>query len=214
MLLADNLKAVQDPVLNVPGLELPDGWTLRPYQKVDATFLCMQKRAVLGELPAAGKKLIAITACLKLFELGKAQRVLIVSLGSDADQWIEEVDKVCDRHVTAELYRGSPKHREYLRNQGHAPDFHVTTYQTIRADLVYLLGVYDVIILDEVSYIRNCESAAHWALRTLCSPDPHEIIPRAQEGLPRTVPRRRQAQGTPRTTQGPPVPTPNTPRHQ
>ncbi len=126
-----------DPVLSVPGLRTDIPERPFPYQKTDAAYLCLYKRALLAEYPAAGKKLITIMAILKLFSLHRAQNALILSLGTDCDQWVEEFDKFTEG-VSTQLYRGSPAQRRRMLENN--PDIRVTTYDTARADLHDLLN--------------------------------------------------------------------------
>lgn len=160
-----------NPTLTVPGLRTDIKEVPRPYQLSGAYFLCARPRAILAEYPGAGKKLTTIMAVLKLFSLMKARNALVVSLGTDCDQWVEEIDHFTEG-ITTQLYRGATKDRRWMLSS--EPDFRITTYQTAARDLWELAGLHDIIILDEVSFLKNPETFAHQHLRGLCAPSLQE----------------------------------------
>lgn len=167
--------ATPQPRLTVPGLRVPEAWKkpdtvdgVRPYQIIDAVFALMRQRCIVAEYPGAGKKLIAVMAALKAFDLMKAQSFLVISLGGDVDQWCEDLEMLTDG-CFVQNYRGSVKDRRFMRS-GSLPDFRVTSYQTAAADCEHLFGVHQGIILDEVSYIKNPETDVHAHMRALCAP--------------------------------------------
>lgn len=165
-LTVDELIASPGPKLTVPGL-LYDAVEPRPYQIVDAVFALMYPRSLIAEYPGAGKKLITLMAAGKAFETRGARNALIMSIGTDVDQWVEEIQKFTDFSV--QLYRGTPKERAYMR--GSDVDFRVTTYSTAAADLKYLMGMHDILVADEISYLRNCFADVSFAMRALFAPD-------------------------------------------
>lgn len=161
--------AVENPKITIPGLvDVPDK-PVRPYQRVGTAYMLTHPRSILAEPPGAGKKLTAIMSTLKSFETGRAQNALVVSLGTDVDQWDEEFDEFTEDAAT-QIYRGTPKERRWmLQDEGAQVRF--CSYQTAAADLLQLLGSHDIWILDETSFIKNHETNAHECLRTALSPD-------------------------------------------
>ncbi len=193
-LTPDNLIGTLNPKMTIPGLKVPrriveDGtrrtdWLPaeelppRPYQLIDIAYHSLPKgvwdgvehrRSMNAEYTGAGKKLIAVGTCLKLFALGKLDSVLVISLGVDVSQWIDDLrNHTEDLHI--QEYRGTVKERERMRG-GDTPDFRVCSYHTATADALSLLGAHDGVILDEVSYLKNVDTNAHRHIRLLCAPD-------------------------------------------
>jgi SNF2 family DNA or RNA helicase len=170
--------AVKDPKLTVEALDPPEGCEPYDYQKVDAAFAIMRKRCVIAEYPAAGKKLIAILGALKLIELGKIEHVLVVSLGTDVDQWVEEVDE-WTTGISIEPHRGEKKKRLRRLESDYLPDMMTCSYQTAAADIGTLLNKFDLIILDEVSFIKTPKTEPKSIaprLRALCAPTRGEQV--------------------------------------
>jgi SNF2 family DNA or RNA helicase len=170
-LSVEQLMQVKNPKMTVPGLRLDTGKIPRPYQIVDAAFMLMYPRSILAEYAGAGKKLITIMACLKGMSLMKIDNVLIISLGSDADQWVEDLHESTEG-CSIQLYRGSTDERRWKREE--EVDFRVTTYQTAVNDMRHLIGQNTAIVLDEVSYIKNPESNANNVVTALCAPSYQE----------------------------------------
>lgn len=171
-LTVQQLQSASNPHMTVPGLrdDIPE--QPRGYQYVDATFLILRKRAILAEYAGAGKKLICIMAFLKLFSLMKARNVLVVSLGTDVDQWVEEIEHFTEG-VTVQRYRGTVDDRRRMR--GEDVDVRVCTYQTAVQDARHLLGMHDIVILDECSFLKNPDTHAAEHLRGLLKPTKQEI---------------------------------------
>jgi SNF2 family DNA or RNA helicase len=155
------------PQITVPNLRPGVAEIVRPFQAVDATALCLYKRFIIGEYPGAGKKLIAILAILKNFELGRSRNVLIVSLGSDVQQWVEEFRKFTTG-IEVLPHRGTKANRR--ASLGSPPQVLISSYQAVQSDWADMLGVFDTVVLDEVSYIRNPESDAALTVGALCAP--------------------------------------------
>lgn len=153
--------------MTVPGLRYQPDKVPRDYQVVDAAYLQMYPRSVLAEYPGAGKKLIAEMATLKLFSRMMARQALIISLGSDADQWVEDLHTDTEG-CTIQLYRGTKDERRRMAQE--EVDFRVTTYQTATNDVDLLIGRHEIIILDETSFLKNPGTNAHFNLRALCAP--------------------------------------------
>ncbi len=162
-LTVEQLMAVQEPRLTVPGLFIPEGFDRRPYQLIDALFILLRKRCIVAEVPGSGKKLITVMAVLKAFSMMKARSALVVSLGTDVDQWAEDLQLLAPE-CTVQVYRGSPRDRRFMRSVD-PPDFRITTYQTAAADTEHLFGQHEFIVLDEVSYLKNPDTDAHKHLR-------------------------------------------------
>jgi hypothetical protein len=163
----EQIQAIE-PTLSVPGYR----WDVkepRPYQLTDAAAAILRERFIVAEYPGAGKKIIAILAAIKLFELGKAECVLIVSLGADVDQWVEDINEVVEPEFVVQKYRGTPKER--ARKRGEDVSFRVTTYNTAIADWAHLVPLHQCIVLDEVSYLKNPDTTAHMRMRGLCAPN-------------------------------------------
>lgn len=172
------LMAVENPTFTVEGLSPPEGCEPYDYQKVDATWAILRKRCCIAEYPAAGKKLIAIMAALKLIELGKIENACVVSLGSDVSQWVEEIHEWTDG-IDVEVHRGSKAQRRRRMRSRFQPHFTIMSYQTAAADLAFLANRFQLIILDEVSFIKNPRSneefkSANPRLRAFCAPTREE----------------------------------------
>jgi hypothetical protein len=172
VLSALELQQVANPTMTIPGLTA-DHKPPRPFQITDAAFCLMHPRSIIAEPPGAGKKLIAIMAGLKGMSLMKINRVLVISLGADTDQWVEELEEFTDGNVI-QLYRGSPRDRR--RMAGEEADWRITTYQTAAADIRTLIGMHDAIILDECSFIKTPNTHTQLHIEALCAPGLQEQV--------------------------------------
>lgn len=148
----------QNLVKEVAGFKTP----LYPFQLVGVTFLSNKNFALLADSMGLGKSPQAIATCLELEKKYNISKALIVCPASVKIQWGTEIKKFTDKTYT--VIDGSPKKREVQWTN--TSFFTVVTYDTVKADLDLILqNNYDVIILDECSYIKNHAAARTKAIK-------------------------------------------------
>lgn len=163
------LQAIEDPKLEIPGLVMPPGTALRPFQKVDVVYSLIQKRIMIAEYTGAGKSLIAIATFLMARHLGIADTCLFLTTGDAVDQMVEEFNLYAP-DVTTVAYRGTTKYRATLRGTEPRHEVWVATHQTAANDAHKIMNRNRMIVVDEASIIRNPETFLQPALAALCAP--------------------------------------------
>jgi SNF2 family DNA or RNA helicase len=128
---------------------------LYPFQREGVKFLVNQERALLGDEMGLGKSIQAIVAIRFLFRMGKIINGLILcpkSVLSDWErklwEWAPElrVVKVSGSKEQKQISWSSPAH------------IYLTTYETLRQDLVYLFSKNDVVINSDGSHTVICKT--------------------------------------------------------
>lgn len=146
------------------------GARLRPYQRLGVCWMAALAQSgrggLLGDEMGLGKTVQSIALVLSLREPGTGhQPVLIVCPKSLAGNWRAEFERFAPQlNVAVSL---GDRRRQVL-GQLSAVDVIITTYQLIVRDLEILNKVdWRLVLLDEASYIRNPDTDAAKALRSL-----------------------------------------------
>jgi SNF2 family DNA or RNA helicase len=136
-------------------------WKLKPYpyQKVGAHFLADRGRAATFDSVGLGKTVQILGACQILFNRGKAQRALIVTLNSLKRQWAKEVEKFTGEPAIAVV--GDPAKRlKLIKGFASRSDvrYLIINYESLRNEK-YMKEIkkipFDIIALDEAQKIKT-----------------------------------------------------------
>ena len=152
--------------------EAPPGFRgeLRPYQCEGLGWLEYLQKFDFGGILADDMGLGKTVQVLALLQSRRARRQsrgpsLIVVPRSLVFNWVAEAEKFCPRLRVMD-YTGSNRHA--LRETFDDQDLIVTTYGTLRTDIVELSQItFDYVILDEAQAIKNADSQAAKAARLL-----------------------------------------------
>jgi SNF2 family DNA or RNA helicase len=147
---------VPKPVKYNPNLLRPE---IKPYnfQISGIEFLASNKNSLLSDEVGLGKTLQAIATALHL----NCKKVLVVCPASVKRQWYREIQKFT--YEKCVVIEGTQKQRE----QQYAQDvtFYILNYELVMRDLIILnKRVWDMVIADEVSRIKNWKSKTKAAL--------------------------------------------------
>jgi superfamily II DNA or RNA helicase len=156
----------------VEPLEAPAGFQgeLRPYQKEGLGWLEYLRRFDFGGILADDMGLGKTIQVLALLQRRRAKRQsrgpsLIVVPRSLVFNWMQEAAKFTPRLRVLD-YTGQSRHS--LRDEFDDYDLVVTTYGTMRSDIVELSKItFDYAILDEAQAIKNSDSQSAKAARLL-----------------------------------------------
>lgn len=132
------------------------GAGLDPYQRVAVQFLVDAERALLADIPGAGKTAVTVRAAM---EAG-AKRVLIITKKSLLYHWQQEVDKWCGDACS-----------QYTTKSKAVPvsRFVVTNYEAAVRCLDKLLSEHwDAVVADEATAIKGRKTQRAKAVHTLC----------------------------------------------
>ena len=152
--------------------EAPPGFRgeLRPYQREGLGWLEYLQKFDFGGILADDMGLGKTVQVLALLQSRRARRQsrgpsLIVVPRSLVFNWMQEAEKFCPRLRVLD-YTGPNRHA--LREDFPSYDLIVTTYGTLRTDIVDLSQImFDYVILDEAQAIKNADSQAAKAARLL-----------------------------------------------
>lgn len=156
----------------VEALEAPPGFqgTLRPYQREGLGWLEYLRQFGFGGILADDMGLGKTIQVLALLQRRRAKRQakgpnLIVVPRSLVFNWLQEAAKFTPRLKVLD-YTGPNRHP--LRDEFDKYDLIVTTYGTMRSDIVELAEIeFDYAILDEAQAIKNSDSQSAKAARLL-----------------------------------------------
>ncbi len=143
---------------------------LRPYQCEGLGWLEYLQKFDFGGILADDMGLGKTVQVLALLQSRRARRQsrgpsLIVVPRSLVFNWVQEAEKFCPRLRVLD-YTGPNRHA--LREDFDEHDLIVTTYGTLRTDIVDLSAItFDYVILDEAQAIKNADSQAAKAARLL-----------------------------------------------
>lgn len=160
---ANERRERRNPVNSGPPLPIPSddgllsGVTLFDYQKNIFAKMVKSKRAVCSMVMGSGKTLttIACFAWIRKYHKPNA-RLLVICPKSLRIQWANEIKRVMDLDSTQVMRR-----EDITRN---TPVF-IATYQWYAKNHeVFLQQNYDVLVADEIQYVRNSESKTWKAL--------------------------------------------------
>lgn len=132
---------------------------IKPYnfQISGVEFISTYKNVLLADEVGLGKTLQAIISSLHL----NCKKILVVCPSSVKKQWSREIVKFTDKTCT--IIEGSQKQREkqYLQDT----TFYIVNYELILKDINYInQRVWDMVIADEVSRIKNWKSKTKTAI--------------------------------------------------
>lgn len=140
--------------------------TLRPFQEEALQLMINRGSLLLAMTMGAGKTVTSIAACEHLLEAGEAESVLVIAPAPLKYQWQEEVHKFTDRH--AFVIDGSPSVREIQYSAAWAYYYVITNYEAVVKDFdVYKAMGFDVIIIDEASFIKGFTANRSKAVKAL-----------------------------------------------
>lgn len=156
----------------VEALDAPPGFQgeLRPYQREGLGWLDYLRRFDFGGILADDMGLGKTVQVLALLQRRRARRQgrgpsLIVVPRSLVFNWLQEAARFTPRLKVLD-YTGPNRH--VLRDEFDEHDLVVTTYGTLRSDIVELSKIqFDYAILDEAQAIKNSDSQAAKAARLL-----------------------------------------------
>jgi len=140
---------------------------LFPYQREGMLHLAFRERALLADEMGLGKTIQAIAACALLRQLGKAERVLVVTPASLKSEWEEQIRKFTP--LSLQLIFGGRVARTRLYAQGEQPFFTIVNYEQILADALDINRHLrpDIIVLDEAQRIKNWSTKTAQAVKRL-----------------------------------------------
>ncbi|MCJ7459044.1 MAG: SNF2-related protein [candidate division Zixibacteria bacterium] len=124
-----------------------------PFQRVGVKFLLEHERALLGDEMGLGKSIQAIVAIRFLFRMGKVTNGLILCPKSVLTDWERKLWEWAPELRVIKV-RGPKEQREVFWNS--PAHIYLTTYETMRQDLVSSLGGVEVEINADGSHIINC----------------------------------------------------------
>jgi superfamily II DNA or RNA helicase len=140
---------------------------LYAYQAEGALFAARAGRVLIGDEMGLGKTIQAIAAAELLARHFGIERVLVICPTSLKHQWKKEFERFSDRE--AQVIAGLRVRREELYR---APVFcKITNYETLArdGDLIRTWGP-DLVILDEAQRIKNWNTIAAHAVKSIASP--------------------------------------------
>ncbi len=162
----------------LPAVPVPRGLraTLRPYQEVGFRWLHFLHRARLGGILAddmgLGKTLQAIAlACALREEERLEEPMLVVAPTSVLGTWADEAARFAPGLRVRVVEQSSRKRAEPLVSMAGDADVLVTSYTLLRLDAdEYAAQAWAAVFLDEAQFVKNRQSRAHQAVRTLRAP--------------------------------------------
>lgn len=144
---------------------------LMPFQKHGVGALLEMKRLLLADDMGLGKTVQAISALRVLRRRGDAESCLVVAPAGLLDQWRREMSRWAPE-LSAIIIRGTAKDREWQWRA--RVDAAIVSYDTLLSDLaapgeraIAARKTWDVVVADEAQRVKNRESAASRALKTL-----------------------------------------------
>lgn len=139
----------------------PIGEELYAYQKQGTKFLASQKRAILADFPRLGKTRQSLDA---LAQIG-ASRVLVLSPKTPSYNWLAEIEKWHPEYEAEVVPDGTTQRSEFWEEP--LPNIIIANYEKTRlSDWPFYID-WDVVILDEVSNIKNLQTAAAKAVKRI-----------------------------------------------
>lgn len=161
------LRGVRSPIAvnyDWPGIYKPFD-----HQRATAEFLTLHKRCYCLNEAGTGKTGAILWAADYLMRLGKIKRVLIVSpVSIMRSAWVADAFKTV-MHRTIDVAHGTRAQRKKIVDSG--ADFIVINYDGVSVIRDSLLGKFDLIVLDEATYVKNPSTARWRDLNAIVGPD-------------------------------------------
>ncbi|MGC8521081.1 MAG: DEAD/DEAH box helicase [Steroidobacteraceae bacterium] len=152
---------------NSPALQRVLNATLYPYQAEGALFAARAGRCLIADEMGLGKTIQALATVELLARHFAAERVLIVCPTSLKHQWEREIARFTVRD--AQLVHGGRAAR--MRCYAARGFYKITNYETLARDLEFIRAWSpDVVIADEAQRIKNWNTIAARALKSIESP--------------------------------------------
>lgn len=159
---------------DIPDYNLPKvSYNLYPFQKQGYNFLIHTKKGILADEMGLGKTVQSLTAMVKLFEDGEIDNCLIVTPSSLVDQWVAEIKKFLGidvQFLSQSNYNAdrTKVYKEWLNNGR----ILVLNYEKIPLkDFQELVAPNltgrTLLILDEATKVKNFDTKAHRAIKSL-----------------------------------------------
>ncbi len=158
------------PTPAVEGIQLdwPRYEKLMPFQREGVSSLMTMDRILLADDMGLGKTIQAIAAIRILKAQGKVRSCLVVAPAGLLDQWRGEILKWAPE-LTAIIIRGATERGwQWTADR----DVKLVSYDTLRADfgnagIPALQKAWDVVVADEAQRVKNRDTAASRALKSL-----------------------------------------------
>jgi SNF2 family DNA or RNA helicase len=162
------VKGVPSPInkaYNWPGLFKP-----MDHQRDTASFLSMHKRAFCFDEQGLGKTAAAAWAADYLMTIGQVKRVLVICPVSIMQAaWQQDLFKVL-MHRTVGIAHGTKQKRVDVINSD--CEFCIINYDGVLiVEDELLAGGFDLIIMDEATYVKNAQAKRSKSIKRLCGPD-------------------------------------------
>lgn len=166
------LAILQPPLqdLTQPGRILDWPAALLPYQLVGVETLIGKPKVLLADDMGLGKTIQVLAALRILFCRGEIQRALVVAPASLLRNWARETSRWAPELMVRIVSAPSQERAALWRWPAH---IYIVSYETLREDVSpthvtpATENVWDVVILDEASKIKNRESRAAQATKLL-----------------------------------------------
>lgn len=147
---------------------------LRPYQKEASEFVQQRGKALLALDLGTGKTVVAIHAIEQLREEGKIKCALLIMSSSLTVQWKERISQFTDGQSTI-LVDGSlsPKKRALVLAEAaeNRPAYLIMGIRQVVKDLDFVRSLNpELVLVDEVTSIKNFGSQQSKAIKKLASP--------------------------------------------
>jgi SNF2 family DNA or RNA helicase len=150
-------KSVVDKEVEVEGMT----YSLYPYQGVGLDFITTGKRVLLADDMGLGKSVMAIASIIKM----KPKRTLVICMNSLKHNWLNEFKKHAP-HLKVAVVEGSKARRGGIYNDKKIPIL-IMNYDLLALDQDIMPDVWDYIIADEVSVIKNHSAKRTRAIKKL-----------------------------------------------
>ncbi len=143
---------------------------LMPFQKHGVGALLEMKRLLLADDMGLGKTVQAISALRVLRRRGEVESCLVVAPAGLLDQWRRELSRWAPE-LSAIIIRGTARDRAWQWRA--RVDAAIVSYDTLLSDLaagersIAARKTWDVVVADEAQRVKNRESAASQAIKTL-----------------------------------------------
>lgn len=162
-----NIKGVRSPIAF--RYEWPGGRTPFEHQKVTAEFFTLHKRCYCFNEAGSGKTSAALWAADYLMTAGKIKRMLVICpVSIMRSAWVGDAFKAVI-HRTVAVAHGTRQQRIDAINS--EADIVIINYDGVKVVHEELKGQFDLIVLDEATYIKSATTARWKAIRSIVGPE-------------------------------------------